>query len=441
LDPLRRHSSAFDKTSKRAFSGYMESEGHTPLSQRGDALGRPQSVSVHYYPDRANWPAVSAMATGVFGMVGSEMLPASMLTAMASAHGVSEGMAGQAVTVTAAIALVVSLVVPSATARIDRRLMLLVYSVLLAASNVVVAWSAGYYWMLAGRVVLGVAIGGFWAMSAAAAVRLVPERLAPRALSIVFSGSAAAAVLAAPLGAYFGDLFGWRSVFGVAAVLSLACLLFQLITLPHLPPNTTTRLKTIGDVITRPGIAVGILSATSVYIVHVAFSTYLRPLLESAPGASSESISFAFLMLGIGGVVGTALSGALMERNLRLTLTLMPVVMGVTGLMLAYSSNGVLQQSSWVFVWGFAYGVVPVAWSMWLTHRVPDQRETASGIFVAAVQIAIAVGAGAGGIIFDWSGGSAVYAVGGLFIIASSAAVFRTTKVASAPESARRHAP
>lgn len=78
-------------------------------------------MSAHQHSDRPNWSAVSAMAVGVFGMVGSEMLPASMLTAMASDLGISEGMAGQSVTVTAIVALVVCLVVPSSTARIDRR--------------------------------------------------------------------------------------------------------------------------------------------------------------------------------------------------------------------------------------------------------------------------------------------------------------------------------
>ena len=389
------------------------------------------NVNVHQLPERPNWLAVMAMSLGVFGMVGSEMLPASMLTIMASDLRVSEGMAGQSVTVTAMIAMVVCLLIPWTTAKFDRRTVLLICSLLLTASNAIVAWSDDYYWMLAGRVALGVAIGGFWAISAAITVRLVPERLSPRALSIVFSGMAAATVLAVPLGAYFSELIGWRNVFWIAAALSFAGLLFQLITLPQLPPNTTTRLRTITDVLTRPGIAVGILSATGVYIVHVAFQTYIRPLLEAVPGASSESISIAFLLLGAGGMLGTSLSGFIMERNLRLTLTGMPIVMGAAGLVLAFASTGVLQQSVTMFFWGIAYGAVPVAWSLWLVRVVPDQRETASAIFVAAVQISIAIGAGVGGLIFDQYGGTVLYSAGGIFVILTSAAIYRTTRMAN----------
>ena len=49
------------------------------------------------------WGAVVSMALGVFGLVTAEFLPASLLTPMALDLGVSEGMAGQAVTATAAM--------------------------------------------------------------------------------------------------------------------------------------------------------------------------------------------------------------------------------------------------------------------------------------------------------------------------------------------------
>ncbi|SQI93384.1 transcription regulator OpdE [Klebsiella oxytoca] len=50
--------------------------------------------------------AVYALALGVFGLIVAEFLPASLLTPMAASLGVSEGMAGQAVTATALVALV-----------------------------------------------------------------------------------------------------------------------------------------------------------------------------------------------------------------------------------------------------------------------------------------------------------------------------------------------
>jgi hypothetical protein len=74
------------------------------------------------------WGAVFSMMLGVFGLVTAEFLPASLLTPMARDLGVTEGMAGQAVTATAIVALATSLLVATLTRRIDRRIVLLAFS-------------------------------------------------------------------------------------------------------------------------------------------------------------------------------------------------------------------------------------------------------------------------------------------------------------------------
>ena len=120
-------------------------------------------------PQKAAWGAVFALALGVFGLVTAEFLPASLLTPMAASLGVTEGMAGQAVTTTAALALATSLVIAAATRGIDRRWVLLAFSVMLIGSNLLVAFAPGLGAVLLGRVLLGIALGGFWTMAAATA--------------------------------------------------------------------------------------------------------------------------------------------------------------------------------------------------------------------------------------------------------------------------------
>ena len=61
------------------------------------------------------------------------------------------------------------------------------------------------------RTLLGIALRGFWVMSAAVAMRLVPLKLVPRALSIIFNDIVVGTVVSVPLGSYLGGLFSWRS--------------------------------------------------------------------------------------------------------------------------------------------------------------------------------------------------------------------------------------
>ncbi|MBC8863222.1 MFS transporter, partial [Escherichia coli] len=70
-------------------------------------------------------------------------------------------------TATATVALVTSLLISALTRTIDRRRVLLVFSVLLVASNLAVAFAPNLTTLLIGRVVLGIALGGFWTMATA----------------------------------------------------------------------------------------------------------------------------------------------------------------------------------------------------------------------------------------------------------------------------------
>ena len=63
------------------------------------------------------------------------------------------------------------------------------------------------------RALLGVVIGGFWALATATVMRLVPEQSVPKALGVVYMGNAVATAFAAPIGSYLGGVIGWRGVF------------------------------------------------------------------------------------------------------------------------------------------------------------------------------------------------------------------------------------
>jgi len=370
------------------------------------------------------WGAVVSMTLGVFGLVTAEFLPASLLTPMAADLGVSEGLAGQAVTATAVVALVTSLLVSTATRRIDRRYVLLAFSILLTVSNLLVAFAPGLPALLLARVVLGVALGGFWTMSAATVMRLVPEALVPRALSLLFSGVSAATVAAAPLGSYFGDIIGWRGVFVIAAVLGLLALAVQFATLPRMAPSGTTRLRTLVEVLARPQVGFGMLAVLLVFTGHFAFFTYIRPFLETVTGVGITGVSGILLGFGIANFLGTFLGGVLLERSMRLTMMLMPLTMGILGLGLVVVGGGApVANTAMVALWGVAFGAVPVAWSTWLTRTVPDEAESAGGLLVAAVQLAIATGAAAGGAIFDVSGALGVFTGAGFVLLVAAAMI------------------
>ncbi|WP_054895900.1 MFS transporter [Pseudomonas sp. NBRC 111137] len=382
-------------------------------------------------PATPAWLAVFSLAMGVFGLLTAEYLPASLLTLMATDLGVSEALAGQSVTVTAVVALFAGLLVPGLTRSIDRRWVLLGFSTLMVASNLLVAASSSFALLLLMRILLGIALGGFWSMAAAVAMRLVPSALLPRALSIIFSGIAIGTVVAVPLGSYLGGLYGWRSAFFAAAAAGMVTLAFQSFTLPRLAPRRPARLRTVFEVLQRPGIAMGMFGCVLVHSGHFAMFTYVRPFLEGTTGICPQGLSLMLLGFGVANFAGTLLAGKLLERHPLATLVLMPALVGVAALALVLLPASMPVQAVLLAIWGLAFGGVPVAWSNWVANAVPDQAESAGGMVVASVQSAIATGAAAGGAVFSLGGSAGVFVAAAVLMLLAALLIALRVRVPS----------
>lgn len=379
------------------------------------------------------WAAVFSMSLGVFGLVGAEFLPASLLTPMAADLGITEGLAGQAVTATAAMGVVASLTVAALTHRIDRKLVLIGFSLLLIVSNLIVAFAGSVEVLLAGRLLLGAALGGFWSLSTAVVMRLVPEASVPKALSIMVSGVSAATIFAAPVGSYLGDLVGWRLVFAGAAGLAVVVLAVQLATLPALPPRGRSRLSTLAVLMSRRHIALAMLAVLMVFAGHMSLFTYIRPFLETITGIGVTAISATLLAFGIACFAGNYLGSLLVARSLRLTLALAPLAIATLAFLLTNLGASFPSTLAIITLWGLAFGTVPVAWSAWISRAVADEAESAGGLLVAAINLAIAAGAAVGGLVLDLSGVTSVFLTSGSVLVLASLTVLAGVQTGRAP--------
>jgi len=350
------------------------------------------------------WAAVLALALGVFGLVTAEFLPASLLTPIAADLGISDGAAGQTVTATALIGAVAGLFTPIVTGRLDRRLVMWALTGLLIVSSVLAALAHGLTMLLVARLLLGIGIGGFWSMAGAMAMRLVPSRLVPRAMSLIFTGVSVATVSAAPIGAYLGGLIGWRMVFTLAALIGVVTLVAQLATFPRMPPQGAPSARTLVELLGRPGVRLVLLTILLCISGHFAGFTYVRPFLEQVPTLSVEMISLVLLAYGVGGFFGNFAGAAVVERSAKASVVTGALLIAVMALGLTLFGASLPISAVGVAFWGFAFGMIPVGVQTWIIRAAPDQAEAASGLIVAAFQIAIASGAVFGGLLVDHLG-------------------------------------
>jgi predicted MFS family arabinose efflux permease len=383
-----------------------------------------------------NWSAVWSLTIGVAGLIIAEFLPAGVLTPIAHELHITEGMAGQAVTATSVFAVITSLLIAYLTKNFNRRIVLLSLSFLLSFSSLIVAFAPNFLFLLVGRVILGISLGGFWSMATAITIRLVPENDVPKALALIFGGSSFASVLAAPLGSFLEGIIGWRDVFLFGSAVGLLAFMWQFITLPSLKPAGNTKLRTTIDVIKVPEFAVGLFAIAFVFCGRFATFTYLRPFLEQTTKVSANWVSTVLLVFGLSYFVGNWFAPGMIKRNIRSALFIPPIGLAIVsvGLLL-------LGQSLWptivlVFLWGAFFGPVAPAWSTWVAKKVPEYAETGGGLYVASVQFAAAVGAFVGGFAFDFSGSSGVFILSGVSWALSALLVYRkiTVPQASKPQ-------
>ncbi|MDQ2151774.1 MFS transporter [Alcaligenaceae bacterium C4P045] len=353
----------------------------------------------------AHWGGVFAMSLCVFALVASEFMPVSLLTPIANDLRITEGMAGQGIAISGAFAVLTSLSISVLAGSMDRKKLLLVLTVLMGISGAIVALAPNYLTYMAGRALIGVVIGGFWSMSAAMAIRLVPASQVPKALAIFNGGNALATVIAAPLGSYLGSLFGWRGAFFALVPVALIALVWQWIALPAM--KTGARAAGSGNVfkiLRRRTVAYGMAACGAFFMGQFALFTYLRPFLETVTHVSVATLSLLLLVIGVAGFVGTLVIGSIIKRSVYGPLIGIPIAMAAIALALIPLGVTVVPVAVLLGLWGLMATAAPVGWWTWIAQAMPHDAEAGGGLMVAVVQLAIALGSTVGGVLFDASG-------------------------------------
>lgn len=369
---------------------------------------------------RRGWAGVGALAGATCIVVTSEMLPVGLLTPMGRELGVGEGASGLTLTVTGLVAaLAAPLVVPAARA-LDRRVLLLLLMLVLAAGDLLVALAPGFGTAMAGRVLVGAGMAGVWTVAAPLAVRLVPARSAGTGTAVIMSGVAVASVLGVPAGTYLGDLFGWRAAFGAAAAAAVVLGGALAVVLPPLPAGPAVRpggvLGTARVRRVRTGLVVVALLVTG----HFAAYTFVRPVLERVPEMDAAMIGALLLAYGVAGVAGNFAGGALAARSPHGAAAVLGAGIAAAVLLLAWSGGSPESAAVLLVLWGLAYGGVSVTAQTWLQAAAPESREAASALFVGVFNAAIALGAWTGGLLADHAGLTPLLCAAGALALAAA---------------------
>ncbi len=375
---------------------------------------------------RYPWWAVSAVGLATFSVVTTEMLPVGLLTPIADSLGASEGTAGLMISLPALLAALFAPLVVVVAGGIDRRRILCGRLGLLLVANIASALAPGIAWLLAARVLVGLCMGGIWAVAGGLAARLVPAQRIGLATSIIFGGVAAASVLGVPLGALIGDALGWRCAFAAMALFSAAVLLLHVVVVPALPVATSVRPRQFVQLLGHRGLQRGLCLTLLLVAGHFIAFTYVRPLLTTVSGVDAKWIGALLFAYGLAGIAGNFIAGPMAARHPRGMLLAIALGLLLTPLLLLWVGSTPTGGIAVLLLWGLAYGGVSVGLMSWMMKAVPRALEIATALYVGVFNIGIALGAWGGGRLLDGIGlhanlwAAVVLAASALLMVATS---------------------
>jgi predicted MFS family arabinose efflux permease len=402
-----------------------------PVTGAGEAClmpmdGLPDDASSEILPQapmRA-WLAVLSVALGSFALVTSEFMPVGVLTKVAADLHATEGATGLMVTTPGIVAAFAAPGVMMGAGRTDRRLILWALSALLVVSNLVVAAAPNLGVLLAGRFLLGIDVGAFWAIGSVIALKMVPAHTAARATAVIFAGISLGTVLGVPVGTLLGDAFGWRASFAGIAGFGVLVLLAQLVFLKPLPASEAVTLKHLKAIFAIPKARLGLFANALVITGQFGAYTYMGAFLEQVTRATPALISAMLLGYGVAGFAGNFLGSAAVQRDVRRTFAGTALLLGAAIVLLP--AIGQLQAPAAILVvlWGLAFGALPISMQSWLLKAAPEEMESASAMFISVLQVGLAAGALLGGVAVDHWGLSPTMAGSGCAALLTAALIW-----------------
>ncbi|HZW13477.1 MAG TPA: MFS transporter [Noviherbaspirillum sp.] len=375
------------------------------------------------FSERHTWSAVGSMSMCVAMLIASEFMPVSLLTPISADLHATEGMAGQAISISGLFAVATSLLIPTFASRFNRRSVLMALTGVMLASLLLIAEAPNFGVLMAARALLGITVGGFWALATATIMRLVPRKAVPKALGVMYMGNAMATAFAAPIGSYLGGMIGWRGVFWVLVPLVVLNLVWQWASLPFIPPQAANSVSKVVGLLKRRNVAFGMLGVMLTFAGAFATFTYLRPFLEAYTGVTVPQLSLLLLGLGVAGFVGTYGASTLLGRHLYPMLKWLPMALGAVTVVMLSVGHALWPVGLAMIAWGAINSAIPVAWSTWLSEGIRDEPESGGGLIVAAIQLAIMLGAAFGGLLLDHISIAATFLGGSVLLVLASLTV------------------
>ncbi|MFI6179968.1 MFS transporter [Nonomuraea sp. NPDC051191] len=339
-------------------------------------------------------PAVgpAVLFTVALTTITTETLPMGLLPQMSHGLGASQDLIGWLVGSYSLIIIAVTMPLATATARLDRRRLLVMIMGLFAVGNALLAVAPNYPIALLARLVTASGHGVLWSAMAGYAASLVTPDKAGRAVAVVFAGNSAALTAGVPLGTLLGQAAGWRTGFAVLSGLSVLLMVAARSLLPG--RSASPAPSGLREALRLPSVRIVTAATALVMLGQFTLHTYLVPYLGDAD-QSGTATTAALFVFGAAGILGVWAAGLLADRGAGRYL-LVTLALHATAVAVLPVTGGAVTIAA-IAVWGLAYAALPTLLQTLALKTAPHAVPAASTLFIIAFNVGITAGSALGG--------------------------------------------
>lgn len=334
----------------------------------------------------------------------SEYIISGVLDKIADSLGITITAAGQLITIFSLVYAIMTPVLMALTAKVERR-KLLVYSLgVFAVANLLSFALPGYIPFVIARILMAMGAGMVVVTALGIAAKIAPPGKQASSIATVVMGFTASLIIGVPLGRVAAAAFGWKSVFGLIAVLGILSMFVLHKAIPKTTGDAPVPLLQQFALLKKPRVALG-LAITFFWLggYSVAY-TYLSPYLLNVSGLNEQWISSALFAFGIASLIGSKFGGFSTDRwGVPLTLIGGMLLHIIALIVLTFTDAGVsvMLVFAVLVIWSLA------AWSSGPTQQYnlvqlePNSSGVMLGLNQSMMQLSMAAGAGIGGIAIE----------------------------------------
>jgi len=347
-----------------------------------------------------------------------------LLPDIAASFDITEPTAGHVISAYALGVVIGAPLIAALAARVPRKALLLTLMAVFTLGNLASVVAPSYQTLMAARFVAGLPHGAYFGVAALVATHLMGRHNRAKAVAHVMCGLTVATVIGVPMASWLGQALGWRSAFGLVAVIGIGTLVALSVWLPARlrSMHVTSPLTELGAL--KRGqvwlaLAVGMIGFGGMFAVY----TYISTTMTDVAGLPRSLVPLALMVFGAGMVVGNLVGGRLADQSV---IRALYTSMGALGVILAVFV--LASHSPWtallvLFGIGAAGSAVAPALQTRLMDVAHDAQTLAAALNHSALNIGNATGAWVGGLVIAAGFGYTAPAAAGAMLAAAGIAV------------------